>query len=54
VLRAAATGERAKEIAHRLGISERTVKAHLTSVYTKLGVDSRAAAIAVAAQAGLL
>jgi two-component system, NarL family, response regulator YdfI len=54
VLRAAATGERAKEIAHHLGISERTVKAHLTSVYTKLGVDSRAAAIAVAAQAGLL
>jgi NarL family two-component system response regulator YdfI len=54
VLRAAATGERAKEIAHRLHISERTVKAHLTSVYTKLGVDSRAAAIAVAAQAGWL
>ncbi len=54
VLRAAATGERTKEIAHRLHISERTVKAHLTSVYTKLGVDSRAAAIAVAAQAGLL
>ncbi len=54
VLRAAATGERAKEIAHRLHISERTVKAHLTSVYTKLGVDSRAAAVAVAAQAGWL
>ena len=54
VLRAAATGERTKEIARRLAISERTVKAHLTSVYTKLGVDSRAAAIAVAAQAGWL
>ena len=54
MLRVAATGERAKEIAHRLGISERTVKAHLTSVYTKLGVDSPAAAIAVAAQAGWL
>ena len=54
VLRAAATGERTKEIARRLAITERTVKAHLTSVYTKLGVDSRAAAIAVAAQAGWL
>lgn len=52
VLQAAATGERNKEIAHRLGISSRTVKAHLTSVYNKLGVDSRAAAIAIAAQKG--
>lgn len=54
VLRAAATGERNKEIAVRLGISPRTVKAHLTSVYNKLGVDSRAAAIAIAAQKGWL
>ena len=54
VLRAAAQGERNKEIAFRLGISERTVKAHLTSVYNKLGVDSRAAAIAIAAQKGWL
>lgn len=54
VLQAAAAGERNKEIAHRLGISSRTVKAHLTSVYNKLGVDSRAAAIAVAAQKGWL
>ena len=44
----------ASALAHRLGISSRTVKAHLTSVYNKLGVDSRAAAIAVAAQKGLL
>ena len=54
VLRAAAAGERNKEIALRLGISPRTVKAHLTSVYNKLGVDSRAAAIAIAAQKGWL
>ena len=50
----AARGERSKEVASHLGISERTVKAHLASIYNKLGVDSRAAAIAVAAQKGLL
>ena len=54
VLRAAARGERNKEIAHALGISERTVKAHLASVFNKLGVDSRAAAVAIAAQQGWL
>ena len=54
VLRAAARGERNKEIAHVLGISERTVKAHLASVFNKLGVDSRAAAVAIAAQQGWL
>jgi NarL family two-component system response regulator YdfI len=54
VLKSVARGERSKEIAVQLGISERTVKAHLASIYNKLGVDSRAAAIAVAAQRGLL
>ncbi len=54
VLRSVARGQRSKEIALQLGISERTVKAHLASIYGKLGVDSRAAAIAVAAQRGLL
>ncbi|NMB90416.1 MAG: response regulator transcription factor [Chloroflexi bacterium] len=54
VLAAVARGERSKEIALRLGISERTVKAHLASIYNKLGVDSRAAAIAAAAQRGWL
>jgi len=54
VLEAVARGERSKEVATHLGISERTVKAHLASIYNKLGVDSRAAAIAVAAQRGLL
>jgi len=54
VLQAVARGERSKEIAARLGITERTVKAHLASIYNKLGVDSRAAAIAIASQRGLL
>jgi NarL family two-component system response regulator YdfI len=54
VLQAVARGDRSKEVAVQLGISERTVKAHLGNIYSKLGVDSRAAAIAIAAQKGLL
>ncbi|MFC2063767.1 response regulator [Chloroflexota bacterium] len=54
VLEAIARGERSKEIALQLGITERTIKAHLSSIYNKLGVDSRAAAVGVAAQKGLL
>jgi NarL family two-component system response regulator YdfI len=54
VLQAAAQGKTSKEIAFALGISERTVKAHLGSIYQKLGVDSRAAAIAAAAGRGWL
>lgn len=54
VLQAASRGERNKEIAYKLGITERTVKAHLTSTYQKFGVDSRAAAVAIAAQKGWL
>lgn len=54
VLQSVALGERNKEIAYKLGISERTVKAHLTNIYTKFGVDSRAAAVAIATQNGIL
>ena len=54
VLQAASRGERNKEIAYKLGITERTVKAHLASIYQKFNVDSRAAAVAVGAQKGLL
>ncbi len=54
VLLCASRGERNKEIAYKLGITERTVKAHLQSIYQKFGVDSRAAAVAVAAGKGLL
>ena len=54
VLEAVARGDRSKEVASHLGISERTVKAHLASIYNKFEVDSRAAAIAIAAQKGLL
>ena len=37
-----------REMARRLLVSEATVKSHLTHVYAKLGVDSRAGAVAKA------
>lgn len=49
-----AQGERSKEIAAHLGLTERTVGAYLTTIYAKLGVDSRASAVAVAIERGLL
>jgi NarL family two-component system response regulator YdfI len=54
VLQGIARGERSKEIAAHLGITERTVKSYLSSIYTKLEVDSRAAAVAKALGRGLL
>lgn len=41
-------GAASKEIAIDMGITERTVKAHLTSIYRKLGVNSRTEAVAYA------
>jgi NarL family two-component system response regulator YdfI len=54
VLAGVAQGERSKEIAMRLNITPRTVEAYLTNIYTKLQVDSRAAAVATAMELGLL
>lgn len=54
VLNCVARGDTSKQVAMRLGITERTVKAHLTSIYQKLGVDSRAAAVAAAMKLGIL
>ncbi len=53
VVRAMVRGARSHQIARELQITERTVKAHLASIYQKLGVESRAAAVAVAIQRGL-
>ncbi len=47
-------GERNKEIVGRLYIRESTVKAHLTNIYIKLGVDSRASAVAAALARGIV
>ncbi|HEY0638678.1 MAG TPA: response regulator transcription factor [Pseudonocardiaceae bacterium] len=43
-----------REIARRLFISEATVKTHLGRIYDKLGVDTRAGAVAVAKEQRLL
>ena len=54
VLHLVVQGARNNEIAQRLSISVKTVETHLTSIYGKLGVQSRAEAIALAQKRGLL
>jgi len=54
VLRKIADGHSNKQIAQALGITERTVKFHVTSIRNKLGAENRAQAVALAAQRGLL
>lgn len=54
VLKAIVRGCTSKEIALDMGISERTVKAHLTRIYKKLKVNSRAEAVAIAIKDGIV
>ena len=54
VLRLVASGLPGKAISRSLAISERTVKFHVTSILRKLDAGSRAQAVAVATQRGLL
>ncbi|MER5825984.1 response regulator transcription factor [Streptomyces mirabilis] len=54
VLALVAKGTSNREIARVLFISEATVKTHLTHLYAKLGVNDRAAAVAVAYDRGIL
>jgi ATP/maltotriose-dependent transcriptional regulator MalT len=53
VLRLVAQGLTDAEVAERLVMARRTVNTHLTSIYTKLGVSSRAAATRFAVEQGL-
>lgn len=54
VLKAIARGYKNREIAFDMGIAERTVKAHLTNIYNKLGVNSRSEAVAVSIERKLI
>jgi two-component system nitrate/nitrite response regulator NarL len=54
VLALLAEGVSNKQIAHRLGISERTAKFHVNAILGKLGAESRTEAVVLAARLGLI
>lgn len=54
VLRLAAQGKANKEVAALLSLSERTVQAHLSRIFNKLGVASRTEAVIRALRLGWL
>ncbi len=54
ILALLADGLANKQIAARLGISKNTVKTHLELLFDKLGVSSRAEAVATGVRRGLL
>lgn len=54
VLRLLATGQTNREIGRALSISEKTVARHVSNIFDKLGVSSRAAAVSLAHQRRLL
>ncbi len=54
ILTRVAAGSGNSTIAHELNISGSTIKFHLNNIYTKLGVSSRTAAVAVAVKRGII
>jgi DNA-binding NarL/FixJ family response regulator len=54
VLELLAEGLANKQIAYQLEISEHTVKFHVSSIYTKLGVSNRTEAVRLGIQLGLI
>ena len=54
VLELVATGVTNRSIAKQLGLSEKTVARHLSNIFTKIGISSRAAATAWAFKRGLV
>ena len=53
-LRHASKGARNKEITEKIGVSEATVKSHLSSIYQKLQVNDRTAAVTAAIREGII
>ena len=54
VLQAVAEGLENKQIAHRLKVSEATVKTYLKAIFATLGVTGRAEAVAVGLRMGII
>jgi len=54
ILYVVAEGKRNKEIGAALSISEETVVTHLKNIFTKLGVNDRTAAVALAVRRGII
>ena len=54
ILRYASHGLTMRQVASRLGVSPRTVEAHIAKVYRKLGVTNRVRAIGRATELGLI
>ncbi|WP_233222016.1 response regulator [Allosphingosinicella deserti] len=54
VLRCVARGLANKGVARDLGITEETVKAHVKSIFAKLGVADRTEAVTIAARRGII
>ncbi|HUG56813.1 MAG TPA: response regulator transcription factor [Candidimonas sp.] len=53
VLQMVGAGQLNKQIAHELGISEATIKAHMTAIMRKLGASNRMQAVLIAGRLGL-
>src|SRR5216684_42733 len=54
VLELVAKGMRNKEIGHALGVAEETIQAHMKSIFAKLEVHDRTAALALALRRGIV
>jgi len=54
VLKHVADGNRNKDIAEKLYISEDTVKVHVKHIMDKLGANDRAQAVAIAVRQGII